>query len=57
MILFTILLIVLSVVAAVALTIAGVMSGAALVVFGDLFVFGFIVWAIIKFIKALRKKK
>lgn len=57
MIIFTILLTILAVLAAVALTFIGIMGGAALAIFGDLIVFGFIVWLIIKFIKAIRKRK
>ena len=57
MILFTIMLIALGLVAAVALTILGVVGSATLAVFGDLIVFGVIMFAIVKIIKALKKKK
>lgn len=57
MVMFTILLIALALVAAIALTIVGVVGGTAVALFGDLFVFGIIVWAIIKLIKAFRKRK
>ena len=57
MILLTILLITLIAIAAVVLTITGVIGGAALALFGDLIVFVLIMWAIIKLIQTLRKKK
>lgn len=57
MILFFILLIVLAVLAAVVLTILGVVGGAALAVFGDLIVFGLIIYAIVKLVKLFKKKK
>lgn len=56
MILLTIMLIVLSLVAAVALTVLGVVGGATLTIFGDLIVFGLIMFAIVKLIKAFKKK-
>lgn len=56
MILFCIMLFVLALVAAVVLTILGVVGGAAIAVFGDLIVFGLIMYAVVKLIKFFRKK-
>ena len=54
MILFTIILIALIVLAAILLTITGVLGGATLLAFGDVIVFVFIIMLIIKL---FRKKK
>lgn len=48
MILFTLLTIAIVIAAIIAIVAAGLFGGATLVIFGDLIVFGFIVWAIIK---------
>ncbi len=55
MILFTLIAIALIVAAIIAIVTVGVFGGAALVVFGDVIVFGLIMWLIIKII--FRKKK
>lgn len=57
MILFTILLIVLAVVATIVLTVIGLIGGAALALFGDLFVFALIVYLVIKLIKLFKRRK
>ena len=55
MILFTILVITLAVMAAIVLTITGVIGGATLLVFGDVIVFVAILALIIKIIKKMKK--
>lgn len=55
MILFTLITIAVIIAAIIAIVAAGVFGGAALVVFGDVIVFGLIMWFIIKLI--FRKKK
>jgi Na+-driven multidrug efflux pump len=55
MILFTILLIVLAVLAVILLVSTGVIGAAAAIVFGDLIVFGIIMWAIIR--RLFKKKR
>lgn len=55
MILFTILAIAIVFAAIIAVCAAGIFGGAALVVFGDVIVFGLIVWAIIKLIFGKKK--
>lgn len=55
MILFTIIAIAVIFAAIVAVVAAGVFGGAALMVFGDLIVFGLIVWFIIKLIFGRKK--
>ena len=54
MILFTILLSIIAIVATIAVVVSTLIGGSFIVVFGDLFVFGVIVWAIVKL---FRKKK
>lgn len=56
MILFTILLLALTMVAAIVLTFTGVIGGAALVVFGDVIACVLIIMLIIKAIKKIKKK-
>lgn len=55
MILFTIIAIAVIIAAVIAVVAAGIFGGAALMVFGDVIVFGLIMWAIIKLI--FRRKK
>ena len=50
MIIFTILLTVMIIAAVIAIVVAGTIGGATLVVFGDVIVFGLILWLIVKFI-------
>lgn len=52
-----ILLVTLVTIAAVVLTITGVIGAAVLALFGDLIVFVLIMWAVIKLIQFIRKKK
>lgn len=54
MILFTILLIVLLTIAALVLALIAIMGGSLALVFGDLIVFGLIVWLIIRVIQRLK---
>lgn len=56
MILLTILLVTLIFAAVAVFTITGVIGGALLAVFGDLIVFAIAMWAILRLIKAIRKK-
>lgn len=56
MILTTIFVIMMIFAAIIAVVIAGTIGGAALVVFGDLFIFIAIVWLIIKLIRGSKKK-
>lgn len=55
MILFTLLAIAIVIAAIIAIVVAGVFGGATLVIFGDVIVFGLILWAIIKL--CFRKRK
>lgn len=55
MILFTLITIALIIAAVIAVVTIGVFGGATLVMFGDVIVFGIIVWGIVKLI--FRKKK
>lgn len=55
MILFTILALIVTIAAAIAMVLAGIFGVAAIVVFGDIIVCALILWAIIKLI--FRKKK
>lgn len=54
MVLLTILLIVLAVIAAIVLAITGLVGSATLLLFGDVIVFVFVIWLVIKLFK---KKK
>lgn len=55
MILFTLLTIAIVIAAIIAIVAAGIFGGATLVIFGDVIIFGLIMWAIIKLI--FRKRK
>lgn len=54
MILFTILLSIIAVIAAIAVIVSALIGGSLIVLFGDLLVFGAIAWVIVKLLK---KKK
>lgn len=55
MILFTILLTVVITIAVIVLTLASIASAGVIAVFGDLLMFGLIVWLIIKFFRRNKK--